>query len=329
MSPCPNDSIYPSSSASLLSCTNTSQLADLCAFAVPNIWAGGSLKQPLYQKRQGTFKLFCQQLIKATQISCACIVLALYYVHRLRETYPSVQGSIGSEVRLFTTALVLANKYLDDNTFTNKTWADVSHIPVHELNIMEVEFLSALNYRIHVPRLQFFSWASQCQQWMSPAQQLGRPIKVPTRLAHLKPLQYPLQNTLPLSHSLPILPSLKRSHQTISTNCYYPEPIAKRHLPNTPPSETISHSRLTTPYSTSIYTTNSLQTSNSNPLWKPILSWSSSSRHSTPTTTPLPTMSLYSYSTAASAVAPAAAAVAMTTSHSSMLCARVRCLEIE
>ncbi|OAD81343.1 cyclin, partial [Phycomyces blakesleeanus NRRL 1555(-)] len=102
---------------------------------------------------------FCQQLIKATQISCACIVLALYYVNRLREAYPFVQGSIGSEVRLFTTALVLANKYLDDNTFTNKTWADVSHIPVHELNIMEVEFLSALNYRIHVPHQQFFSWA--------------------------------------------------------------------------------------------------------------------------------------------------------------------------
>jgi hypothetical protein len=27
---------------------------------------------------------------------------------------------MGSEVRLFTTALVLANKFLDDNTFTNK-----------------------------------------------------------------------------------------------------------------------------------------------------------------------------------------------------------------
>ncbi|KAI7866736.1 cyclin-domain-containing protein, partial [Spinellus fusiger] len=156
--------MYPAS-VSLLSCTNTTQLADFCSFIVPNIWAG-SLKSPILPKRQGAFKFFCQKIIKATQISCACIVLALYYVYRLRSAYPCVQGSIGSEVRLFTTALVLANKYLDDNTFTNKTWSDVSNIPVHELNIMEVEFLAALNYRIHVHHLQFFSWAEQCQQWM-------------------------------------------------------------------------------------------------------------------------------------------------------------------
>jgi hypothetical protein len=31
---------------------------------------------------------------------------------------------MGSEVRLFTTALVLANKFLDDNTFTNKASTD-------------------------------------------------------------------------------------------------------------------------------------------------------------------------------------------------------------
>lgn len=71
-------------------------------------------------KRYATFKLFCHKVLKATQISCACVLLALYYIHRLRSAYPFIRASIGSEIRLFTTALILANKFLDDNTFTNK-----------------------------------------------------------------------------------------------------------------------------------------------------------------------------------------------------------------
>ncbi|CAO3636149.1 unnamed protein product [Cunninghamella blakesleeana] len=148
----------------ILSCTNSQQLADFCTLAIPSIW--GQLKQPL--KRTVAFKQFCAKLLKATQISCACIVVALYYIHRLRSAYPYIHASIGSEVRLFTTALVLANKYLDDNTFTNKTWSEVSNIPVLELNIMEMEFLSALQYNIHIPYDQFFKWILQCHPWIVP-----------------------------------------------------------------------------------------------------------------------------------------------------------------
>ncbi|KAI9299482.1 cyclin-domain-containing protein, partial [Cunninghamella echinulata] len=156
----------PSSSLlKILSCSNSTQLADFCSLAMPNIW--GQLKQqPL--KRTVTFKQYCQKLIKATQISCACILVAFYYIHRLRSAYPFIHASIGSEIRLFTTALVLANKYLDDNTFTNKTWSEVSNIPVLELNIMEMEFLSALQYNIHVPYDQFFKWVLQCHSWIVP-----------------------------------------------------------------------------------------------------------------------------------------------------------------
>lgn len=42
---------------------------------------------------------------------------------------------------------------------------------------MEMEFLSALQYRTCVHHLQFFSWSSQCQQWM--IQWMSRPVLVP------------------------------------------------------------------------------------------------------------------------------------------------------
>lgn len=166
----------------LLQLTNPSQLAEMCAIIIPCIWAG-TFKRPLLSpKRHAAFKLFVQKVLKSTQISTSCIILSLYYIQRLRTAYPCIKASIGSEVRLFTTALVLANKYLDDNTFTNKTWSQVSSIPVNELNIMEMEFLSALNYTIHIPHLEFFEWSDTCQQWwniLSPALYLATPLSTP------------------------------------------------------------------------------------------------------------------------------------------------------
>lgn len=102
---------------SILTCTNPIQLSEFVAHMVPKIWTGSSF---MTTERSNLFRIFCQNIIKATQISSSCILVALFYIYRLRFAYPSIRGSIGSEVRLFTTALVLANKFLDDNTFTNK-----------------------------------------------------------------------------------------------------------------------------------------------------------------------------------------------------------------
>ncbi|KAI7907620.1 cyclin-domain-containing protein [Cokeromyces recurvatus] len=148
---------------SLLSITDYSELAEFCAVIIPCIWARSYKKPILSPKRHAAFKLYIHKVLKATQISCTCMLLALYYIQRLRLAYPVIHASIGSEVRLFTTSLILANKYLDDNTFTNKTWSDVSKIPVHELNIMEIEFLSALDYNLHTSDTMYYAWILQCQ----------------------------------------------------------------------------------------------------------------------------------------------------------------------
>ncbi|KAI8069668.1 cyclin-domain-containing protein [Gongronella butleri] len=149
--------------STLLICEDPVQLAELCSYLVPRIWTGHPIR-PV--RRATTFKQFCQKLFKDTQISSGCILLALYYLQQLRIAYAILPGTIGSEIRIFTTALILANKYLDDNTFTNKTWSEVSGIPTHELNIMEMEYLSALDYQIHVHCIRFCSWVTQCQKWL-------------------------------------------------------------------------------------------------------------------------------------------------------------------
>lgn len=74
---------------------------------------------------------------------------------------------------------------------------------------MEMEFLSALNYNIHIPHTQFFTWTSTCQQWwtnstlMMPMSPATPPLPPPTVVQMMQPLkrtheyidEYTTQNT--------------------------------------------------------------------------------------------------------------------------------------
>ncbi|CAG8447005.1 15949_t:CDS:2 [Acaulospora morrowiae] len=109
-------------------------------------------------KPRDAFKKFCRDVISATQVSHSVILLSLLYIHRMKINNPTIKGQNGSEYRTFTVALMLSNKFLDDNTYTNKTWSEVTNIPVSEINTMEMEFLSSLNYQLYVSEQQFFDW---------------------------------------------------------------------------------------------------------------------------------------------------------------------------
>ncbi|KAI9304967.1 cyclin-domain-containing protein [Cunninghamella echinulata] len=146
----------------ILTCKDPFQLSELCGYLVPRIWTDKTTRPN--SKRNALFKHYCQKLFRDTQISCGCILLALYYLQQLKQANNT--SLLKSESHMFTISLMLANKFLDDNTFTNKTWSEVSGIPITELNLLEMQYLSALNYQIYVHCIRFCSWATQCQQWL-------------------------------------------------------------------------------------------------------------------------------------------------------------------
>ncbi|TGZ80521.1 hypothetical protein EX30DRAFT_307424 [Ascodesmis nigricans] len=96
------------------------------------------------------FRKWVTTILATTQVTQNVILLALLFIYRLKKLNPSVQGNPGSEFRLLTVALMLGNKFLDDSTYTNKTWAEVSGINVQEIHVMEVEFLSNMRYSLFV-----------------------------------------------------------------------------------------------------------------------------------------------------------------------------------
>ncbi|KAF9231602.1 cyclin-domain-containing protein [Melanogaster broomeanus] len=105
-----------------------------------------------------TFVQFMQKLLETTQVSQSVIVLSLHYIWRLKERNRFTAGLPGSEFRISVAALMMANKFLDDNTYTNKTWSEVSGIDLSEINRMEREFLLGVDFSLYVSGKKYESW---------------------------------------------------------------------------------------------------------------------------------------------------------------------------
>lgn len=107
------------------------------------------------------FRKWVTTILSVTQVSREVVILALMFIHRLKKFNPGVSGKRGSEFRLLTIAFMLGNKFLDDNTYTNKTWAEVSGITVSEIHIMEVEFLSNMRYELYASKEDWHEWKAK------------------------------------------------------------------------------------------------------------------------------------------------------------------------
>jgi hypothetical protein len=134
------------------------------------------------------------------------VLLALLFVYRLKKLNPAVKGKPGSEYRLLTVALMLGNKFLDDNTYTNKTWAEVSGINVAEVHIMEVEFLSNMKYNLFTDVDDWSKWQTLLGKYASFLDRAANPPPVQTRPVPILPPASSLQ--LPMA-----LPSPPASNQ--------------------------------------------------------------------------------------------------------------------
>ncbi|KAL4254902.1 hypothetical protein ABKN59_004321 [Abortiporus biennis] len=105
-----------------------------------------------------SFVRFMQKVLETTQVSQSVIVLSLHYIYRLKLRNRFTNGQAGSEYRVAIASLMLANKFVDDNTYTNKTWSEVSGIELSEVNRMEREFLMGIDFDLYVDYPTYESW---------------------------------------------------------------------------------------------------------------------------------------------------------------------------
>ncbi|KAL0931480.1 cyclin-related 2 [Colletotrichum truncatum] len=153
------------------------------------------------------FKKWAYSVLSTTQVTQNVILLALLFVYRLKTTNPVVKGRSGSEYRLLTVALMLGNKFLDDNTYTNKTWAEVSGISVQEIHVMEVEFLSNMRYSLLATKEEWEEWLVKLACFSEYYERAQKQPTSPLSKAFTSPVTSPTAVVQPAATFPPLTPS--------------------------------------------------------------------------------------------------------------------------
>ena len=99
------------------------------------------------------FRKFVSQILPSTRLPSSTILLGLcYLVNRLTilSSRSEFDYSSGIVHRMLTVALLLGSKFLDDNTFQNRSWSEVSGIPVGDINELELKWLEAFQWDMHL-----------------------------------------------------------------------------------------------------------------------------------------------------------------------------------
>ena len=123
------------------------------------------------------FHKYVLQILSSTRLPSSTIILGLFYLSsRMRIVSDSGEDtcSPGTVYRMLTTCLLLGSKFLDDNTFQNRSWADVSSIPVFELNKMELDWLKDFGWTLHGRMYHenegFYMWREHWKAYEEDAQ---------------------------------------------------------------------------------------------------------------------------------------------------------------
>lgn len=124
-------------------------LNHMAAFA---LWcAFGMLKRPRTPSKE--FEQLMVLVLFATRLPKLTIIIGLEYMnqrfHASRSTHND--SLLGHDVFVhLIVALVLANKFNDDNTFTNKLWCGATGLQLTQLNHQEAAWLAACKWNMNV-----------------------------------------------------------------------------------------------------------------------------------------------------------------------------------
>lgn len=129
-----------------------------------------------------TFQKWVCGVLNATRLPSATILLSLSYLGlriRYLRSYSQFRSSERSLYQMLTIALILGSKFLDDNTFQNKSWAEVSNIGVAELNREERDWLISFDHRLHHDPSTadgFSAWQEQWRVYLARYVHIAAPV---------------------------------------------------------------------------------------------------------------------------------------------------------
>ncbi|GLJ18725.1 hypothetical protein SUGI_0334080 [Cryptomeria japonica] len=129
------------------------------SFSTENLCVFAALQVP----EMGIEK-FLERIFKYSRCSPSAFVVAYVYIDRLILNNPSFRITSLNIHRLVITSVMVATKFLDDLHCNNGYFAKVGGLTLEEMNILEVEFLFMLRFRLHVTVSVFESHCSHFER---------------------------------------------------------------------------------------------------------------------------------------------------------------------
>lgn len=170
------------------------QMTDYVAEMAQRIVLPGSPVSPAFRK-------FVSGLLTSTRLPSTTILLGMNYLARRMNMLNAAgpyKATDGQVWRMLTIGLLLGSKFLDDNTFQNRSWSEVSGIAVSELNTLEHEWLGAIGWSLYVnldESKDFSAWLQSWSDWRE-TKNLQRKATL-DRLAPLAPIDTNVQRPRP------------------------------------------------------------------------------------------------------------------------------------
>ncbi|PLW33576.1 hypothetical protein PCASD_14113 [Puccinia coronata f. sp. avenae] len=158
------------------------------------------------------FRRWTRQVLENTLLSPQVLILALYYIESVAGTdvFGDTTGKMSLlPYKMLLAALVVANKTLDDHSYRNSTFANVSSMTNAEVNAVEVALLKALKFDV-VPTHE--QWTHWLQEVITAGKRSG--LLLPDMGAPRSPLS-PLSGSSQYHHQ----PQQQHQHQHV-----HPEP---------------------------------------------------------------------------------------------------------
>jgi hypothetical protein len=183
--------------------------------------------------------LFTERVLNQTRLPSSTVILGITYLaKRLSLEEPPYDGDPNAPLipttqlhKYLTISLILANKFLDDNTFTNSSWSDISRIDRQDLNVSERDWLQKLGYSLHLNPTEpkgWSTWRKAWETWQYEATGKTTPsLLTPVLSRTNSSVPSPQSNTVPRSdltssHSQPFPPTWA----TQGTAAYLTPPIS-------------------------------------------------------------------------------------------------------
>ncbi len=184
---------------------------------------------------QATFRKWVSQVLCSTRLPSATIILSLHYLSirmsKLANGAGSYKGTDGQIYRLLTIALLLGSKFLDDNTFINRSWSEVSGIKVAELNRLETEWLISIKFDLHLDPLEAQGFATWQAHWQRYCTHAATSVPSIAKVADLMPLDTRTANQSNISHQPISAPVYPQMYQSSSMLAFSADPRHSRYKP--------------------------------------------------------------------------------------------------